>query len=308
MACCNNISCINFYCKRLRFTRNENKTFNIYKIYCAGQTPSSGVSTTGPKCHFNCCRDGAPGRDGRDGRDGIVGPPGPAGFPGYPGHKGELGHKGEQDRSGPTGPKGENAAKGARGVVGPRGLKGHKGAPGAVAGGSTYVRWEKSTCRSGAQLLYAGRVGGSFYTHGGGSNYLCMPNVPEYTLRYSPGVQGYTYMYGVEYQGDTVPSKDNHNAVCVLCYLSDKGTSVMMPAKTSCPSGWTREYYGYLMAERIIHKHTEFVCVDKDLGSVPGSQRHIDAGHFYHVEGHCNGVSCPPYNNYKELNCVVCSK
>ena len=265
------------------------------------------MSETGTsKYQFIHGRDGATGRDGRDG---IVGPPGPAGFPGYPGYKGELGHKEEQGRRGPTGPTGGNGTQGARGVAGPRGMKGDKGADGAVAGGCTYVRWGKSTCRSGAQLLYAGRVGGSLYTHGGGSNYVCMPDVPEYTLRYSPGVQGHSYMYGVEYQGHTVPNKNSHNAVCALCYLSDKGTSVMMPAKTSCPSGWTKEYYGYLMAEHTRHKHrTEFVCVNKDLESLPGSQHHINSGHFYYVEGHCDGVPCPPYNNYKELNCVVCSK
>ena len=187
-------------------------------------------------------------------------------------------------------------------------MKGDKGAPGAVAGGSTYVRWGKSTCRSGAQLLYGGRVGGSFAGYGGGSNYVCMPDVPEYTLRYSPGVQGHSYIYGVEYEGNTVPNKENHNAVCALCYLSEKGTSVMMPAKTSCPSGWTREYYGYLMAELVNNRRTEFVCVDKNLEPVPGSRDHINAGHLYYVEGHCDGVPCPPYNNFKELNCVVCSK
>ena len=63
-----------------------------------------------------------------------------------------------------------------------------------------------------SQLVYAGRAGGSFYTHGGGSNYACMPNMPEYTLRYSSGVQGYSYMYDVEYQGHTLPNKDNLNA------------------------------------------------------------------------------------------------
>ena len=48
-----------------------------------------------------------------------------------------------------------------------------------------------------------------------------------------------------------------------------------------------------------------YTCVDVIMESVPGSQ--IE-GHFYRVEAHCNGVACPPYNNYKELTCVVCSK
>ena len=162
-----------------------------------------------------------------------------------------------------------------------------EGAPETVGGRSTYVRWGKSTCRSGAQLLYAGRDGGSFYTHGGGSNYVCMPDVPEYTLPYSSGVQGHSCMYGVEYEGNTVPNKVNHNAVCALCYLSDEETSVMVPAKTSCPSGGTtRKYYGYLISEHVNHKCTEFVCVDKDPKPVFLAVKITSMPAISTVEGH----------------------
>ena len=82
----------------------------------------------------------------------------------------------------------------------------------------------------------------------------------------------------------------------------------MIPAKTSCPSGWTREYYGYLMSEAAGHWCTMYKCVDMSMESIPGIQNHIDGGYFYHVEAHCNGMACPPYDNEKELTCVVCSK
>ena len=78
-----------------------------------------------------------------------------------------------------------------------------------------------------------------------------MPTDPEYRLSYCPGVQGYSYLYGVEYEGSTVPNHANHNAQCAVCLLSDKEVLLMIPAKISCPSGWTREYYGYLMTEHI---------------------------------------------------------
>ena len=147
----------------------------------------------------------------------------------------------------------------------------------------------------------------SFQDHGGGGNYLCMPNDPQYTLNYSPGVQNYSYVYGTEYEGPQL-GRENHNAPCAVCYIPTKHVVLMIPAKTSCPSGWTREYYGYLMAERIIHQRSTYECVDRNKESISGTQSHIDGGHFWHVEAHCNGMSCPPYNNYKELNCVVCSK
>jgi len=61
---------------------------------------------------------------------------------------------------------------------------------------------EKTSCPNvtGTELVYAGRAGGSWYSlTGGGANYLCMPNDPDY-LRYTPGVQGSSPVYGAEYQ------------------------------------------------------------------------------------------------------------
>lgn len=50
-------------------------------------------------------------------------------------------------------------------------------------------------------------------------------------------------------------------------------------------------------------------CVDKSMESLPGSSVNTDGALFYHVEAICGvGIPCPPYNNIKELNCVVCSK
>ncbi len=50
----------------------------------------------------------------------------------------------------------------------------------------------------------------------------------------------------------------------------------MVPGKSSCPAGFTREYYGYLMSERVhtAHKRSTFECVDKDLESVHGSSQY----------------------------------
>ena len=85
------------------------------------------------------------GRDGLHGRDGVRGPPGPPG---------------PQGKEGPAGPKN---------------------------GGITYIRWGKSTCPTGTgrEIVYSGITAGSIFNQvGGGSNYLCLPKVPEYTLPY----------------------------------------------------------------------------------------------------------------------------
>ena len=215
-------------------------------------------------------RDGLPGVPGRDGRDGLPGPAGPAGLPGFYGPRGskgdtgEIGTKGQKGQSsagvqGPVGPAGLPGLKGSRGdtgAVGAKGQKGQEGPPGPPASsgnGVTYTRWGKSTCRSGVSRVYAGKTGSSFHEHkGGAANYICMPNDPEYTLPYQSGVRGHSYVYGTEYEVPLVSGRSQHNAPCAVCYVPTMNTVIMIPAKTSCPSGWTREYYGYLMSEYIL--------------------------------------------------------
>ena len=214
------------------------------------------------------------GRDGRDGRDGATGP------------------------------------QGLRGLQGTTGLQ---GPPGPRSAGVTYTRWGKTTCPSvpGTELVYKGIAGGSFYNHtGGGANYLCMPEDPEYTLPFQSGVRGHSYVYGAEYQspGEILGHVRNHNVPCAVCYGSTRAAAMMIPAKTTCPQSWTREYYGYLMAAHQLHQRTTFECVDKDPDSIPGSAPDTNGVLFNHVEAHCNGMPCPPYDPQKELNCVVCTK
>ena len=219
------------------------------------------------------------GRDGRDGRDGVPGPRGP------------QGQRGEAGATGPQGP------------------------PGPRSGGVVYTRWGKTSCPtvSGTELVYAGRAGGTWYQHkGGAANYLCMPDDPDY-LRYSPGVQGYSYMYGAEYQSHHGPlsAVNDHNVPCAMCYASTREAVMMIPAKTRCPSTWTLEYSGYLMAEASAwsdHHRTMHECVDKNPDSIPGSISDINGALFYHVEANCVGMACPPYNPQKELTCAVCTK
>ena len=213
------------------------------------------------------------GQDGRDGRDGVPGPRGP------------QGQRGEQGVAGPPGPRN---------------------------GGVVYTRWGKSTCPSvsGTTVVYAGRAGGTWWQQkGGAANYLCMPDDPDY-LSYTPGVQGYSYVYGAEYQSHQGPlsAVADHNVPCAVCYASTRVAVTMIPAKTWCPSTWTLEYSGYLMSAYLGHQRTMYECVDKNPDSVPGSAANTDGALFHHVEASCNGMLCPPYDPQKELTCAVCTK
>ena len=215
------------------------------------------------------------GRDGRDGRDGL---PGPRGLTGPPGPKGNTGA---------AGPKGEGA------------------------GGVVYVRWGHNSCPdTGAQLVYSGRVGGSDWTHkGGGSNPQCLPLDPNYLKTFS-GNQNWAYMYGAEYEQTNVLVANSHNTdvVCAVCHVPTRNVVYMLPAKYTCPTGWTREYYGYLMSERYTHHRSTFSCVDHSLTPAAGSNQDHNGFLFYPVEGVCGSLPCPHYDQSKELSCAVCTK
>ncbi|XP_078618128.1 uncharacterized protein LOC144885853 [Branchiostoma floridae x Branchiostoma japonicum] len=229
-------------------------------------------------------RDGVAGRDGRDGVQGSAGPTGPVGLQGPPGDKGD------------TGPPGRD------------------GAPGA--GGSVYTRWGRKTCanNSGAELVYSGVAGGTEHSHpGGGTNYQCLPTDPQWG-RYQDGVQGAAYMYGAEYQLDrNVPfgstSLLDDDVPCAVCYVPTRGSKLMIPARNTCPTGWTQEYHGYLMAGYYNHPGAkEFVCVDEQPEVIQGGHANHNGALFYPVEARCGSLPCPHYVEGRELTCVVCTK
>ena len=119
-----------------------------------------------------------------------------------------------------------------------------------------YVRWGHNQCPSTAQLVYSGRAGGpyNYNHHGGGSNPQCLPMDPNFLTEISGEQKSRAIIYGAEYQTHTDSNSHVHgrydfNVPCAVCYVTERSAVYMFPAKYTCPSGWTREYYGYLMAE-----------------------------------------------------------
>ena len=138
---------------------------------------------------------------GRDGRDGLQGPPG---------------DKGDKGDTGPVGPTG---------LTGPKGDQGLQGPPGISPGGAIYTRWGRTTCPQtpGTELVYEGLAGGSdqYSVHGGGANYLCLPNDPEYLNNEKPSY--YSSLFRAEYQNPIPPSTlHDHNVPCAVCYTSKR--------------------------------------------------------------------------------------
>ena len=199
-------------------------------------------------------------------------------------------------------------------MTGEKGDTGTKGEPGSSTGGVTYIRWGRTTCPDtpGTELVYSGRAAGTPYnTQGGTSDYLCLPDNPQY-LTYRPGVQGYSPIHGAEYEvnHNQPPFRALHedNVPCAVCVNCQRKVILNIPSHTTCPTSWTREYCGYLMTEKYTHHRTAAVCMDKDPEAVRGEAADTNGALFHHTEAVCNGIDCPPYDPEKELTCVVCTK
>ena len=86
---------------------------------------------------------------------------------------GFTGAKGKKGATASTGAPGQKENSGSTGSPGLPGLMGATGSPGPSTGGVVYTCWGRTSCPSmtGAQLLYEGRAGKSFYNPGGRGNY-----------------------------------------------------------------------------------------------------------------------------------------
>ena len=62
------------------------------------------------------------------------------------------------------------------------------------------------------------------------------------------------------------------------------------------------------MSEHHEHHRSMYECMDKSPENAIGGHVNRDGALFYHVEGHCGSLPCPPYERPKELTCAVCSK
>ena len=191
----------------------------------------------------------------------------------------------------------------------------------STGSGVTYTRWGKSSCPStdGTQLVYAGRAAGSAYNSpgGGGGEILCLPLNPDYINNSrASGAYYYSILHGGEYDtwGGPLDNLGNHNVACAVCLASTRAAMTMVPAKTQCPTSWTREYYGYLMAERengaqFTQSSYSVTCVDVTPDTVLGEARNTGGTHFTYVVASCaDGIPCPQYVADRVLSCAVCTK
>ncbi|XP_071956950.1 short-chain collagen C4-like [Antedon mediterranea] len=176
-----------------------------------------------------------------------------------------------------------------------------------------YTRWGRSDCTPDtSDLVYSGYIGGGHYTHGGGgTNALCLPETPEYDNGLIASGSLRSLIYGAELQtSDYSPWAGFHDndPVCSVCLAQGRSTSLMIPAKRTCPQGWTKEYEGLLMGSYRTHAGHDYLCVDLNPEVRPGSSPNHDGFLLYPAVGDCGySLACPPYVDNAELSCVVCT-
>jgi len=161
---------------------------------------------------------------------------------------------------------------------------------------------------------------------GGGTNYLCLPEEPQWRRRIT-SVDAHTgWLSGVEYDihfhvrffstANTGGRPLNQNPVpCAVCYVPQRSASLMIPARNNCPVGWTQEYGGYLMSDHSftaqrwnqVHAGMSYICGDQ-APEIANGTKHRRQGWLEVVRVDCGMLPCSTYPSGAELTCVVCTK
>ena len=169
-------------------------------------------------------------------------------------------------------------------------------------------------------------AGPDYKSTGGGANFQCLPDDPEYDPQAISNVP-HSKLRSVFYTGRNLFSAniDQHQVPCTVCETDRRITKLMILAKTRCPSSeWVLEYRGFIMSSAEYHAEgnyiTEnydkmsYVCVDGKAESVTSKATGLWSGQLlYAVTVSCSGdgalANCPPYlSDGRALSCVVCSK
>lgn len=177
----------------------------------------------------------------------------------------------------------------------------------------TFINWGRNDCPSGSALVYAGPIGGGHYTHtGSGAQTICLSGSPVYAV-YNDGDHNGALVYGLEYETSgyglaTLANRHDYDGVCAVCEVGGASETLMMPGTNSCPSGWTLQYWGYLMANHYTQRKSEFVCVNNNpLQS--GSNANSNGTLWYPTETETGAlVNGSPYFQDREMTCAVCTQ
>ena len=111
-------------------------------------------------------------------------------------------------------------------------------------------------------------------------------------------------------QGDQDPP--GIQGSCVVCYIATRSVMFVQQASYLCPSGWSREYYGYMISGATIfdRQRTTTICVDANAEAVPGTGADTNPSFalLHSVECTNSELPCSPYVDGRILSCALCTK
>ncbi|XP_072024565.1 short-chain collagen C4-like [Amphiura filiformis] len=194
--------------------------------------------------------------------------------------------------------------------------------------GTTYIRYGRTVCPDTADLVYSGVLAGakgagiqsapeSGYGNeepGGGSNYLCLTNTPQFDQSVPGQQDSRARLYAAEYrsgEAGALQQYHTYDAPCAVCQSREGRTqSFMMPATVQCPTGWTTEYNGYLAAARWNHPRTQHVCLDRNPEIISGTKSvnpRSAISYLFQVEVGSDSGLPPAYETGDDLTCAICT-
>jgi hypothetical protein len=147
------------------------------------------------------------------------------------------------------------------------------------------------------------------YGHAGtAAEAVCLPRDPNFGKTSGPDYCG--HMYGAEFETSFWASNSaDEDVPCAVCRNPHTVSSIMIPGKNVCYSGWNLEYYGYLSSGYWNYPApSSYNCVDISPEYVTSGAEDRNGKLFYSVLAKCGSLPCPPYVNNYPLTCVVCSK
>lgn len=154
--------------------------------------------------------------------------------------------------------------------------------------------------------------GDAFINVGGSVNTLCLPHNPDAAPHDFPtSADNWSYMYGSEYRFKYQNIAQIDDVPCAVCHVNSTTALIMIPAKSTCPTGWNMQYNGYLVSNsNDANRHPyDYVCLHNDAEYLTeGSRQHAMYSHdFFPVKAACGSLPCPPYKNAQYITCVVCT-
>ena len=100
----------------------------------------------------------------------------------------------------------------------------------------------------------------------------------------------------------------HHDNMYTLYYVNQFSAVHVVPSKYSCPTSWSREYYGYLMAGYFDNSRSQFICVDYAFKATFGLRNNKDGLKYNKAEGRCGSLLCHPFDSNKKFTYVACTK